>query len=157
MAQPRDAALSRLAKFKPESFRGKTGFFRVAQTRSGQWWLLDPYDQPFFSKAVACVNRTGRPNGRSSNPSRYRDVVDARYRGSDTDAFVRSVLQRLRAWHFNALGPGATGDFFDQGFYAMDGIEFRKAGNHFHFGSARLPDVFDPTWPAAAEALAKEK
>src|SRR4051812_45896128 len=34
MAQTRDAALSRLAKFKPESFRGKMGFFRVAQTRS---------------------------------------------------------------------------------------------------------------------------
>src|SRR5450432_3411199 len=108
MAQKRDAVvLPLLSKFKPDSFRGVPGFFRIAQTRSGQWWFIDPFDQPFFSKGVACVSRSGRPNGRSLSPSQYRQMVEALY-GESSDGFVRSVVQRLRSWRFNTLAGGVA-------------------------------------------------
>jgi len=55
-----------LQDFRPESIRGTAGYFRVGQTRSGQWWFIDPRDGAFFSRGINGVNRTGttgRTNG----------------------------------------------------------------------------------------------
>lgn len=156
MAQKRDAALPSIEEFRPATLRGMPGYVRVGQTRGGQWWLIDPEGRPFFSKAVAGVSRTGWAEGRSSRPGKYAAAVDALYGHEDPERFVRSATQRLRKWNVNTLGAWTGADFFDQGTYYAELIEFRKVGPSFHSGSARLPDVFDPAWRDAADSWAKQ-
>src|SRR5579862_2367112 len=76
MAHVGDARSSTLTDFKPETLRGTPGFFRVGQTRRGQWWLIDSRDRPFLSKGVASVNRFGRGDGRSVPVGPYATTVD---------------------------------------------------------------------------------
>lgn len=156
MAIKRDAVFPSVDDFKPATIRGVSGFVRVGQTRAGQWWLIDPHGRAFLSKAVAAVNRTGWADGRSTRPGKYAAAVDALYGSEEPQLFVRSVVQRLRKWHVNTLGAWTGPDFYDQGAYYTELIEFRKIGPSFHSGDALLPDVFDPAWRDAADAWAKE-
>lgn len=156
MAQKRIAAFPSIDEFRPGTFRGTPGFVRVAQSRSGQWWFIDPEGRPFVSKAVAAVSRTGWAEGRSSRPGRYAAAVDHLYGVNDPALFVRSAIQRLRKWNVNTLGAWTGADFYDQGAYYTELIEFRKVGPSFHSGGALLPDVFDPAWRDAADAWAKQ-
>lgn len=41
--------------FRMESLRGRAGFYRVGQTRVGQWWLIDPEGRRVFMIAVGRV------------------------------------------------------------------------------------------------------
>src|SRR4051794_4170284 len=132
--------------FKPDSFRGSAGFFRVGQTRSGQWWLVDPNDRPFFFRGVCAVNRAGRIDGRSQNFGAYALAVDALHGGRDPLAFSFNVVHRLHQWHFNAFGPGASPELFEQGLPYTEVLDFKKVGPTIHVGAAWLPDVFDPAW-----------
>jgi len=156
MASPRIAALPSLSDFKPGSLRGQAGFVRVGQTRAGQWWLLDPHDQPFISKGVAAVSRTGWADGRSLRPGRYLQAVNQLYGVEAPEPFVRSVIQRARKWNMNTVGAWTSPEFYDQGIYYTELIEFRKVGPCFHSGAALLPDVFDPAWRDAADAWARQ-
>lgn len=142
--------------FKLATLRGAPGFVRVGQTRGGQWWMIDPTGRPFLSKAVAAVNRTGWADGRSSRPGKYASAVEALYGADDPQRFVRSVVQRMRKWNLNTLGAWTAPEFYDQGSYYTELIEFRKIGPSFHSGDALLPDVFDPAWRDAADAWAKQ-
>lgn len=158
----RPAVLPAPDQFKSASVRGSPGFFRVAQTLGGQWWLLDPHGVPFVSKGVGAVNRTGWAEGRSTKPGRYAAAVAALYGEADADvngapgAFVRSVSQRLRKWGVNTLGAWSGVEFHEQGIYYTEVIEFRKVGPSFHSGAALLPDVFDPAWRDAADTWARQ-
>ena len=100
-------------QFKPESIAGTIGFFRVGQSTSGQWWLLDPNNCPFYYKGVTSVNRAGTPGGRDAIPGQYAPVVDAKYNWQhDKSAFVNATVRRLRNWNFNAFGSWTTEEFF---------------------------------------------
>jgi hypothetical protein len=156
MASPRAAVFPGLSDFKPGSLRGTPGFFRVGQTRAGQWWLLDAQDRPFFSKAVAAVSRTGWADGRPLRPGRYVQTVNQLYGPAESESFVRSVLQRARKWNLNTLGAWTAPEFYDRGIAYTELIEFRKVGPCFHSGTALLPDVFDPAWRDAADAWARQ-
>ncbi len=156
MANPRVAVFPSLSDFKPGSVRGTPGFVRVGQTRAGQWWLIDPHDQPFLSKGVAAVSRSGWADGRSLRPGRYLQAVNQLYGAEPAEPFVRSVVQRARKWNLNTLGAWTSPEFYDQGIYYTELIEFRKVGACFHSGAALLPDVFDPTWRDAADAWARQ-
>jgi hypothetical protein len=156
MARSRDVDFPSLDDFKPATLRGSRGFFRVGQTKHGQWWFLDAHDRAIFSKAVAAVSRTGWAEGRSSKPGVYTETVNALYGVGEPDRFVRSVVQRMRDWRLNTLGAWTSPEFYDQGVYYTELIEFRKVGPSFHYGGALLPDVFDPAWRDAADAWAKQ-
>ena len=140
---------------RPGTLRGKPGFFRVGQTKSGQWWFWDADDQAIFLRAVAAVNRSGWGDGRPSRPGRYATTVQALY-GEDEQRFVRSVIGRLDRWHVNALGAWAAQEFFDQGLAYTEVVEFRKVGPCIHSGDVLLPDVFDPAWRDAADHWARQ-
>ncbi len=142
--------------FKPGAWRGTPGFFRLGQTRNGQWWLIDPHDRPFFARAVGGVNRSGWADGRPSRPGRYANAVAQLYGPNESDAFARSALQRLRKWNVNTLGAWSAPEFHDLEVPYAELIEFRKVGPSFHAGEALLPDVFDPAWRDAADVWARQ-
>lgn len=151
-----------LADFDPATLRGTPGFFRVGRTRAGQWWLLDPQDRPFFSRGVTSINRAGTMGGRYAKPGPYAAAVDRVYGADYAAPFVASVLARLREWNFNTLGAWTTPEFFDHGMPYTEILEFTKSGapllpDPFAPGKThRLPDVFSPEWPRAADRLAAE-
>ncbi len=157
MAQsPRDVALiPTLEDFRPDSLRGTPGFFRAGQARDGQWWLVDPLGQAFFSKGVAGVNRSGRVDGRLPMPGPYAAAVVARH-GADAHGFMRGAIGRLRSWHFNTLGAWAEAALEEQGMYYTEVLGLGECGPAIHSAGARVPDVFDPAWREAVERQAAE-
>jgi hypothetical protein len=154
MAHASEAVLTTPADFKPETLRGTPGFFRVGQTRRGQWWLIDPRDRPFLSKGVASVNRFGRADGRSLPDGPYAAAVDKLYGAKESEAFARAVLARLKKWQVNTLGPWTGPEFFDQGLACVEILDFRKFGPEINAFGAKLPDVFDSRWPGTCDRVA---
>ncbi len=145
-------------EFDPESIRGVPGYFRVGRSTEGQWWFLDPDDQPFFYKGVCAVNRAGTAGGRRAKDGPYAAVVDARYGyQADPDSFVEAQIKRLRDWGFNAFGAWTTEEFFDRGMPYTEIVEFFKEGPLLELpGDARpLPDIFDPAWLQAVNSKAR--
>jgi len=107
-----------LADFRPETIRGTAGYFRVAQTPAGAWWLLDRQDRPFFGAAVEGPEAAG-----VSEP-------------------------RLRAWNFNTCVYGVRGaDVPDSSLPRLLTAGVSEGGPWVHTGGARLPDAFDHAWP----------
>lgn len=121
------AASSSEVGFKAETMRGTAGFFRVAQHRSGAWWLLDPAGEPWFGRAV---NGVGEAAG-EEHP-----------------------VARLRRWGFNALGAGAAAAWRGDGLPFLASAEFCAAGALIRGEHVCLPDVFDPAWARQARAHA---
>ncbi len=126
MAESSDARQA----FRPETVRGTAGFFRVAQTVAGQWWLIDPDGSATWLRAVNGV--------------------------ADHDGSPHDPGARMRAWGFNALGPGAAPGVRDDGLPFVAEVEFASAGALIQQPGVRLPDVYDPEWPKAAAARAAE-
>jgi len=120
---------------RPETIRGAGGFFRVAQTDDDRQSLLAPDGRPFFCKAV--------------NEVRAATAAPAADGGG-----ARDSAARLRAWGFNALGPGGDGAVRDDGFAFLASVDFCRAGAVLVAPDLRLPDVFDPEWPRLARARA---
>lgn len=131
---------------------GQPGFFRVGQSTTGRWWLIDPDNQPFLFKGVSSVNRSGLFGGQTPGP--YTEVVEAKY-GQDSAAFRETTLQRLRNWQFNALGAWTTEEFWDRGMPYTINLDFLKVGPRIRANGVRLPDVFDGEWARAIDAKAK--
>ncbi|MBW7894412.1 MAG: hypothetical protein H3C27_04795 [Opitutaceae bacterium] len=127
MAQSSDA----LADFRPETVRGRPGFFRVARTTTGQWWFIDPDGHPFFVKAVHGVTAT------ESTP--------------------HDPAARLRRWGFNALGGGGETLQAEEALPFLATVDFCAAGSPLHLAGVRLPDVFDPDWRRHARERAAER
>lgn len=155
MAKPRDAQAPDFSSFRPESLRGRAGFFRVGQTAAGQWWFVDPHDRPFFVKAVAAVNRHGRAGPPPEHRGAYALAVDNAHGRDDASGFARAALSRLHSWKVNTLGPWADTSLARGGLYATSVADFRGAGVPvIRQHGVHLPDVFDPGWIAACDARA---
>ena len=155
MAKTRGAEVVDFSSFKPESLRGRAGFFRVGQTVAGQWWLIDPHDQPFFAKAVAAVNSQGRSGPPSEPRGVYAPAVGDAGTDDDVSDFTQDALRRLHSWKVNTLGPWAEPALDDGGLYATTVAGFRGAGVPvIHWHGAHLPDVFDPGWLPACDTHA---
>ncbi|MFI5356260.1 MAG: hypothetical protein ACHQ4G_02880 [Opitutales bacterium] len=119
-----------MADFKRETLRGSPGFFRVAQTQAGPWWLLDGADRPFFAKAV---------HGVAAEASVVHDPV-----------------ARLRSWGFNTLGCGSGQPQREEGLAFLATADFCAAGPPLQLAGVRLPDVFDAAWPRLAAERAAQ-
>ena len=145
-----------LADLQPASLRGAPGFFRVGRSAEGVWWLLTPEDEPVFLRAVAGVNRHGRAGPAPVRRSAYAQTVAGLY-GLDpaSGAWEKSTAARLHAWRVDTVGPWAEPSLVERGFYFTGLVDFVRAQvPTLHGPGLRLPDVFDPAWPAAAEAHA---
>ncbi|MCU0793642.1 MAG: hypothetical protein MUE42_12515 [Opitutaceae bacterium] len=146
------------ADFRLETLRGAPGNFRLGRTTAGVWWLLTPEDTPVLLRAVAGVNRHGRAGPPPPRPGAYAATVASLYggaAGNDATAWARSTAARLHAWGVDTVGPWADAGLADRGFYFTALADFARAEVPLLQGHGlRLPDVFDPRWPAAARARA---
>src|SRR5581483_12231154 len=122
-------------RFRAETRRGRPGFFHVAQNTAGQWWLLEPGGRPTWCRAVHGVQAEAITG-------------DA--------ALPRDASARLRGWGFTALGIGGDGGARDDGLPYLGLVDFCAAGPVIAGPGLRLPDVFDPQWPARAIAHARQ-
>lgn len=155
---PLSAQDNRKLIFDPASYKGSSGYFRVAKTREGQWWFLTPDGQPFYYKGVCAVNRAGTMGGRRAQPGPYAATIDRKYNYPNSpDAFVNASLNTLRSHGFNALGAWATEEFFNRGMPFTEIIEFFKEGPFLPSVNNRegLPDLFDPQWMINADRKAR--
>ena len=135
MAHGPDSIAGTAEDFRAGSVRGTAGFFRVAQQVAGPWWLLDAEGRPVFLKAV---------NG-------------VRPAHAETDiAPAHAPVVRLRQWGFNAVGTGGDGSGRDDGLAFLGGVDFCRTTTTIVAAGVRLPDVFDPDWPARAATRAAE-
>jgi hypothetical protein len=116
--------------FRPESLRGTDGYFRVAQNRAGQWWLIDPAGRPTWMRAVHGV-RVAPAAGDSGVP--------------------RDTAAQLRDWGFDTVGVDGDTAGRDDGLAFLAAVEFCNAAPAITAPGLRLPDVFDPAWPALAQ------
>jgi agarase len=153
----RRGALPTLADLRPETLRGRAGFFRLGRTHEGAWWLLTPEDEPVLLRAVAGVNRHGRAGPPPTLRGDYARTVEKLYgpgAGTGQD-WARTTAARLHAWAVDTVGAWADVELVERGFYFTALADFCRAGAPLLLGPGlRLPDVFDPRWPAAAEAHA---
>jgi hypothetical protein len=141
--------------FKPASFRGAPGFFRLGQTSANVWWLLTPEDEPVLLRAVAGVNRHGRAGPPPVRRSAYALTVESLYDPAAPAAWEKSTAARLHAWGVDTLGPWTDSGLVDRGFYFTMPADFVHARIPTLYGPGlRVPDVFDPRWPEAAAAHA---
>ncbi len=125
MAQAAETTPSGSGAFRAGSTRGADGFFRVAQTMTGQWWLLDPEGRPCLVRAVheVCAD------GGEAEPAKSADPA-----------------VRLRTWGFNAVGVGGDGSGRDDGLPYFAAVDFTASAPPILAPGVRLPDVFDPDW-----------
>ncbi len=145
-------------QFLPETTKGAPGYFRVSQSADGQWWFLDPDDQPFLYQGVCAVNRAGTAGGRRARDGSYAQVIDDKYDyQANPDSFVEAQFVRLREWGFNALGAWTTEEFFDRGMPYTEILEFFKEGPMLDLPDQRrpMPDIFDPAWVEAINSKAR--
>ncbi len=120
---------------QPGTQRGVGGYFYLAQHRNGQWGLFDRDGRLCFLRAV-------------------HDVCNE---PSDTEGALASAAStRLRTWGFNAVGLGGDGSGRDDGMPFLGLVGFCGLGPTIIAPGVRLPDVFDPHWPASCAARAVE-
>ncbi|HVU34549.1 MAG TPA: hypothetical protein VHE61_14035 [Opitutaceae bacterium] len=127
MAHGPESAAGGYGEWRPGSIRGAAGFYQVAQTPGGQWWLLDPEGRRCFARIVHGV----------STPA------------PDTP-FARDPAVRLREWGFNAVGLDGDGAGREDGLASIEAVGFVRLGGAIHVSGVRLPDVFAPDWPQQA-------
>lgn len=150
MALPSETGSGNLNDFQPETLRGTPGFFRVARSRAGRWWFIDPHDRPVFLRSVAVVTR------HAVNPRRAGPPDPAPPAGGEPAPFAREASRRLLGWGFNTLGPRSDADLAGLGLHQIGLVDFLHAGGPvIHAHGLLLPDVFDPSWTAFCEARAK--
>jgi hypothetical protein len=81
-----------LQDFRIETLRGAAGHVRVGLTRAGQWWLVDARDQPFFSRGVNGLNRTGTTGSRTAQLGSYAATLEALYGNVEPAIFADAAL-----------------------------------------------------------------
>lgn len=133
MAHGPDALPGDSGAYRPGSYRGAEGYFRVAQQITGHWWLLDPRGRPFFAKGVHGV---------------------AAERPSTDACVVPDPAVRLRTWGFNAVGVGGDNSGRDDGLAYLGLVDFCANATVIAAPGVRLPDIFSPDWTAQAAASA---
>jgi hypothetical protein len=121
--------------FRAETRRGTAGFYHLAQSDDGPWWLLDPAGNPAWCKAVHGVRAAG---------------------GQGDTALPQDSAARLTTWGFNAVGVSGDATGREDGLPFLATVDFCGPGPTLLGPGLRLPDVFDPQWPARAQARAQE-
>jgi len=82
------------------TLRGKPGFYRVARSSEGRWWLLEPNGKPIVYKGCNAVIR--QEVGKAGE-NMYYQWVEQTY-GADHKKFIDDAVNTLRKAGFNGFG-----------------------------------------------------
>ncbi len=82
------------------TLRGKKGFYRVARSTKGRWWLLQPDGKPIIYKGCNAVIR--QEVGKAGE-NMYYQWVEQTY-GADHKKFIDDAVDKLRNAGFNGFG-----------------------------------------------------
>jgi hypothetical protein len=122
-----------------------TGYFSVAKTSKGRWYLVTPQGQPFYSTAVATVTTNGDVD-RATGQCPYCQTVASNY--PSKAAWDSATLARLRSWGFNTLG--AFSDIGSLGSQMPYEVQL-SMGNG---SAANVTDWFAPAFATHADQVA---
>ena len=90
---------SRWAVFAHDTEPNSSARFSI-QEQDGQYWLLTPHGDRFFSVGVCCVDQgISKTNFDSNNPG-----YAAWKHYPNSSAWATAALKRLRNWHFTTVG-----------------------------------------------------
>jgi hypothetical protein len=159
-----------------------TGNFRVEKI-NGQWWLIDPQGNLFWSHGITCVrfnNGDSKINGRNHYFKSLPDKESPMYQfynfsGNDT-AFIFSEAnlyrkygndwkekstelahRRLKSWGMNTMANWSDPQIYQQNntpYTVAIYFDWPKLGG----GSKKFPDIFDPLFRSGLKSrLAEEK
>jgi hypothetical protein len=159
-----------------------TGNFRVEKI-NGQWWLIDPLGNLFWSHGITCVrfnNGASKINGRnhyfkslpekgsplyqfynfSGNDTAFIFSEANLYRKYGTDWKAKSIElahTRLKSWGMNTMANWSDPEIYQQNntpYTVAIYFDWPKLGG----GSKKFPDVFDPLFRSGLKSrLAEEK
>jgi agarase len=140
--------------FKTITFEA-TGRFHVAK-KHGDWWLVTPEGNAFFSHAVQGVSSTGTRDKNGDAP--YLENILARY--GSVEAWLENALQRLHEAGQNTIGDFSETEHFAGRIPYVDGVFFSSRapaieGAPEGFRGAAV-DFFDPAFEEGASEEAEK-
>ncbi|MDJ0729568.1 MAG: hypothetical protein QNJ33_06195 [Crocosphaera sp.] len=130
MAKANDDLLLADIKFDSKTIRGKDGFFRVGQSINGKWWFIDPQGKAFYHRGCTGLNAGGMGGRRANLPPVPKTTV-------------KTWVNYLKEWGFNAMGSWTTSEFFDQD---MAFTEIIETYYEEPWLVTKFPDVWNPQW-----------
>ena len=130
MAKANDDNLLASVKFDAKTIRGKEGFFRVGKSIHGKWWFIDPQGKAFYHRGCTGLNAGGMGGRRANLPPVPKTTV-------------KTWVNYLKEWGFNAMGAWTTPEFFEQEIAFTEIIEtyYEKP-----WLLEKFPDVWNPQW-----------
>lgn len=130
MAKANDDRLLNGIKFDNKTIQGKDGYFQVGQSINGKWWFIDPQGKAFYHKGCTGLNAGGMGGRRANLPPVPKNTV-------------KTWVDYLKEWGFNAMGSWTTSEFFDQNMAFTEIIEtyYEKP-----WLVTKFPDVWDSKW-----------
>ncbi|MDJ0719398.1 MAG: hypothetical protein QNJ54_35135 [Prochloraceae cyanobacterium] len=140
MALANEEQLLATIKFDLKTVRGQPGFFRVAQSVNGKWWLLAPNGKAFYHRGCTGLNAGGMGGRRANLPP-------------VPESTARKWITYLKEWGFNALGAWTTSEFFNKG---MPFTEIIETFYEKPWLIPKFPDVWDPQWSNNVDAKCKK-
>jgi hypothetical protein len=130
MAKANDDNLLASVKFDAKTIRGKEGFFRVGKSIQGKWWFVDPQGKAFYHRGCTGLNAGGMGGRRANLPPVPKTTV-------------KTWVNYLKEWGFNAMGAWTTPEFFDQ---KMAFTEIIETYYEKPWLREKFPDVWHPQW-----------
>jgi hypothetical protein len=146
------------AAFVPdEQFKqlvGRTGFWRLAQTREGVWWFLSPDNRPEFLNTVTTVQPYQLGRDKDGPHFISRDFsTDASATPTDDaanlDRWAQNTLRRVRAIGFKGLGA-----WCNPVFHKYD-IPITRDLNLWTWMKPEFKRFYSPQWAGTAEHAVK--
>ncbi|MDJ0598949.1 MAG: beta-galactosidase [Crocosphaera sp.] len=130
MAKANDERLLAAIQFDSKTIQGKEGFFQVGQSINGKWWFIDPQGKVFYHRGCTGLNAGGMGGRRANLPPVPKNTV-------------KTWVNYLKEWGFNAMGSWTTSEFFDQNMAFTEIIEtyYEKP-----WLVNKFPDVWNPQW-----------
>lgn len=130
MAKANDDNLLASVKFDAKTIRGKEGFFRVGKSIHGRWWFIDPQGKAFYHRGCTGLNAGGMGGRRANLPPVPKTTV-------------KTWINYLKEWGFNAMGAWTTPEFFDE---EMAFTEIIETYYEKPWLIEKFPDVWDSQW-----------
>ncbi len=140
MAKADDDKLLAAVKFDAKTIRGKEGFFRVGQSIYGKWWFIDPQGKAFYHRGCTGLNAGGIGGRRANLPPVSKTTV-------------KTWVNYLKEWGFNAMGSWTTAEFFTQD---MAFTEIIETYYEEPWLIEKFPDVWNPKWAENVDKKCKK-
>jgi hypothetical protein len=121
----------------------KTGYFHTQQI-DGQWWLVTPEGNGFFSKGV-------------DNVSYYPEAKSSPKPPADTAAWAKMAAGQLHEWNFNTAGAWSARELYMTGIVYAPVIDVAASVQKDVWLKGGVVDYFGEAFQAAADRVAEAK